>query len=124
MASDADSGRWDWRGAARCRTTDAEELFVTGAEQRRVREFCRACPVRTECLSHALDQRIEFGVWGGMTERERRALLRERPEVTSWARLLSDARAAHYASAADDSAARMATAAEETTAAEGLTETG
>jgi WhiB family redox-sensing transcriptional regulator len=80
--------------------------------------------VRTECLSHALDQRIEFGVWGGMTERERRALLRERPEVTSWARLLSDARAAHYASAADESAARMATAAEETTAAEGLTETG
>lgn len=59
------AGRWNWRAAARCRTTDAEGLFVTGAQQREAREFCRACPVRTECLAHALDQRIEFGVWGG-----------------------------------------------------------
>ena len=42
------------------------------------------CPVRTECLADALDNRIEFGVWGGMTERERRALLRRRPNVSSW----------------------------------------
>jgi WhiB family redox-sensing transcriptional regulator len=39
-----------------------------------------------------LDNRIEFGVWGGMTERERRALLRRRPQVTSWRRLLETAR--------------------------------
>jgi WhiB family redox-sensing transcriptional regulator len=48
--------------------------------------------VRTECLADALDNRIEFGVWGGMTERERRALLRRRPQVTSWRRLLETAR--------------------------------
>ena len=89
------SGRGNWRAAARCRTADAEGLFVTGARQREVRGFCRTCPVRTECLAHALDERIEFGVWGGMTERERRALLRSRPEVTSWAELLSAARRAH-----------------------------
>jgi WhiB family redox-sensing transcriptional regulator len=40
----------------------------------------------------ALDNRVEFGVWGGMTERERRALLRRRPTVTSWRRLLETAR--------------------------------
>ena len=91
-------GRWNWRAAARCRTTDAEDLFVTGARQREARSFCRACPVRTECLAHALDERVEFGVWGGMTERERRALLRARPNVTSWSQLLSDAREAHYGS--------------------------
>ena len=34
--------------------------------------------------AHALDNRMDFGVWGGMTERERRALLRRRPEVRSW----------------------------------------
>jgi WhiB family redox-sensing transcriptional regulator len=39
-----------------------------------------------ECLADALDNRIEFGVWGGMTERERRALLRRHPSVTSWRR--------------------------------------
>jgi WhiB family transcriptional regulator, redox-sensing transcriptional regulator len=94
------TGRWNWRVAARCRTIDADGLFVTGARQREARQFCRTCPVRTECLAHALDQRIEFGVWGGMTERERRALLRARPEVGSWAELLADARTAHYSSAA------------------------
>ena len=89
--------RWNWRNAARCRTDDADELFVTGAQQREAREFCRACPVRTECLAHALDEGVEFGVWGGMTERERRALLRRRPEVTSWHDLLTGARTAYYA---------------------------
>jgi WhiB family redox-sensing transcriptional regulator len=37
-------------------------------------------------LADALDNRIEFGVWGGMTERERRALLRRHPHVGSWKR--------------------------------------
>jgi WhiB family redox-sensing transcriptional regulator len=49
--------------------------------------------VRTECLSDALDNRVEFGVWGGMTERERRALLRRRPDVQSWKQLFAEARA-------------------------------
>jgi WhiB family redox-sensing transcriptional regulator len=44
--------------------------------------------VQRECLAEALDDRIEWGVWGGMTERERRHLLRTRPEVTSWRTLL------------------------------------
>ncbi|MGH3615782.1 MAG: WhiB family transcriptional regulator [Pseudonocardia sp.] len=102
------AGRRNWRGAARCRTDDAEELFVTGAAQREVRRFCVTCPVRTECLAHALDHRIEFGVWGGMTERERRVLLRGRPDVESWWELLADARQAHYASAADETAESLA----------------
>ncbi|MGH3586568.1 MAG: WhiB family transcriptional regulator [Pseudonocardia sp.] len=107
------AGRWNWRSAARCRTTDAERLFVKGARQREARMFCRACPVRTECLAHALDQRIEWGVWGGMTERERRALLRARPEVRSWTELLHEARSAHYTSAADETADHLAAVAEE-----------
>lgn len=90
-------GRVNWRTAARCRTADAEGLFVRGARQREARGFCRTCPVRTECLAHALDERIEFGIWGGMTERERRALLRLRPDVESWSTLLLAARDAHDA---------------------------
>jgi len=43
---------------------------------------------------------VEFGVWGGMTERERRALLRRRPDVTSWRELLETARTAHGRSTA------------------------
>ena len=89
--------RPNWRVAARCRTSDADGLFVTGARQREARVFCRPCPVRTECLAHALDHRVEFGVWGGMTERERRALLRARPDVASWTELLFAAREEHEA---------------------------
>jgi len=38
-----------------------------------------------QCRADALDNRVEFGVWGGMTERQRRALLKQHPEVRSWA---------------------------------------
>lgn len=86
------SAAQDWRTAARCRTEHADDLFVTGARQREARRFCLPCPVRAECLAHALDQRVEWGVWGGATERERRALLRTRPAVRSWREVLTRAR--------------------------------
>ncbi|MFG2987578.1 WhiB family transcriptional regulator [Streptomyces sp. NPDC048258] len=85
----------EWGVRAVCRTADPEELFVEGAAQNRAKAVCSGCPVRTECLAHALDQRIEHGVWGGMTDRERRALLRRRPTVTSWRKLLEAARREH-----------------------------
>jgi WhiB family redox-sensing transcriptional regulator len=85
----------DWTARAACRDLDPDELFVQGAAQNRVKTRCFGCLVRTECLADALDNRVEFGVWGGMTERERRALLRRRPDVASWRKLLDDARAQH-----------------------------
>ncbi|MBB6174177.1 WhiB family redox-sensing transcriptional regulator [Nocardiopsis mwathae] len=85
----------DWSTKAMCRETDPDALFVQGAAQNRAKLICRGCPVRAECLADALDNRIEFGVWGGMTERERRALLRRRPDVTSWRALLETARDAY-----------------------------
>jgi WhiB family redox-sensing transcriptional regulator len=88
---------WDtnWASRARCRGTQPDELFVQGAAQNRAKQLCQGCPVRTECLADALDHRVEFGVWGGLTERERRALLRRRPNVTSWRNLLETARDEH-----------------------------
>ncbi len=83
----------DWTARAACRDTDPDELFVQGAAQNRAKTRCFGCVVRTECLADALDNRVEFGVWGGMTERERRALLRRRPDVLSWRVLLETARA-------------------------------
>lgn len=85
----------DWASQGACRTSNPDELFVQGKEQNRAKAICTGCPVRTECLADALDSRVEFGVWGGMTERERRALLRRRPNVTSWRLLLETARADH-----------------------------
>jgi len=81
----------DWSTEAACRNSDPDALFVQGAAQNRAKVICRSCPVRVQCLADALDNRVEFGVWGGMTERERRALLRRRPNVSSWGRLLEAA---------------------------------
>lgn len=85
----------DWTSAAACKDKQPDELFVKGAAQNRAKQLCMGCPVRTECLAEALDNRMEWGVWGGLTERERRALLRRRPNVTSWRQLLETARAEH-----------------------------
>lgn len=92
---------WDesWGERARCRSTDPDALFVQGARQHEAKKVCHGCPVRTECLAEALDGNIEFGVWGGLTERERRALLRRRPNVISWRALLETAREEHLLAA-------------------------
>ena len=81
----------DWPSMAACQSGDPDALFVQGAEQNVAKRICRSCPVRYECLADALDNRIEFGVWGGMTERERRALLRRHPHVASWRKMFEAA---------------------------------
>lgn len=85
---------WDENWAARglCRDGSPDALFAKGAAQQSAKLICKNCPVVAECLADALDNRTEFGVWGGMTERERRALLRRRPDVRSWAALFRAAR--------------------------------
>ncbi|MCX4681334.1 WhiB family transcriptional regulator [Streptomyces sp. NBC_01433] len=86
------SARAYWHEDAACRSADPDELFADSTRQNRAKAVCTGCPVRTECLAEALDNRVEFGVWGGMTERERRALLRRRPNVASWRQALESAR--------------------------------
>jgi WhiB family redox-sensing transcriptional regulator len=87
----------DWSREAVCKKAQPDELFVRGAAQNLAKRLCTGCPVKTECLAEALDGRLEWGVWGGMTERERRALLNRRPNVTSWRRLLETAMEGHHA---------------------------
>jgi len=73
---------WSQRGA--CIKTMPDALFAQGAAQQAAKHICTRCPVIAECLADSLDNRTEFGVWGGMTERQRRALLKRRPQVVSW----------------------------------------
>lgn len=79
--------RDDWTMRAKCRGME-DALFPEASDQKRARLLCSGCPVRFECLAEALDNRIEWGIWGGMTERERRLLLRQRTDVTSWSAVL------------------------------------
>ncbi len=83
---------WDkeWSQAAACRESEPDALFVRGADQHNAKQVCLRCPVRAECLAEALDNQIEWGVWGGMTERERRALLK-RGANSSWRHILETA---------------------------------
>ena len=77
-----------WSTQAQCSQEQPDALFVEGAEQNRAKRLCAGCPVKADCLAEALDHQIEWGVWGGLTERERRGLLRQFPNVTSWRRLI------------------------------------
>ncbi len=76
-----------WAAQAKCHGT-GDALFVDASDQKQMRLFCDDCPVRIECLAEALDNRMEWGVWGGKTERERRLILRRRPNVKSWRQAL------------------------------------
>ena len=64
---------------ARCREFDPASFFPSdGVGVERARRICAECPVRIECLEYALEYRIDHGVWGGASERERRRILRSR----------------------------------------------
>ena len=84
----ATEGDRAWVSKALCKSADPDELFVRGAAQRKAAVICRHCPVMAQCAADALDNQVEYGVWGGLTERQRRALLKENPDVVSWAEFL------------------------------------
>ena len=79
-----------WPLLAKCRGLQ-DDMFPDGADQKRARTICLGCQVRAECLAEAPDNRIEWGVWGGMPERERRRLLRQHADITSWRQILLEA---------------------------------
>ena len=67
-----------WRSQARCRGTDPELFYpARGESQEAARSVCRRCAVRPECLASALANGEKFGTWGGISEKERRALRRQ-----------------------------------------------
>lgn len=66
-----------WAAYAACREADPEIFFPAsddGADA--ALRICRGCPVVDECRDWSLDMRIRYGVWGGLTERDRRRMLR------------------------------------------------
>ncbi|MER6400480.1 MULTISPECIES: WhiB family transcriptional regulator [unclassified Kitasatospora] len=75
--------RWNWQLAAACRSVDTALFFHPFGErgqahddrEEQAKRICRGCPVREECLRHALEVREPYGVWGGLSETERADLL-------------------------------------------------
>jgi WhiB family redox-sensing transcriptional regulator len=63
----------EWQERALCAQTDPEAFFPEkGGSTREAKRICSGCEVRTECLEYALANDERFGIWGGMSERERR----------------------------------------------------
>jgi WhiB family redox-sensing transcriptional regulator len=66
-----------WQERALCAQTDPEAFFPEkGGSTREAKRICTGCEVRAECLEYALAHDERFGIWGGLSERERRRLKR------------------------------------------------
>lgn len=69
----------DWMQRGLCRDIPPSTFFPSdGVGVDRARLICATCPVKVPCLEHALANRIDHGVWGGCSERERRRILKRR----------------------------------------------
>ena len=67
----------EWQERALCAQTDPEAFFPEkGGSTREAKRICTTCEVRAECLEYALEHDERFGIWGGLSERERRRLKR------------------------------------------------
>jgi WhiB family redox-sensing transcriptional regulator len=73
-----DAAELTWADRALCAEVDPEIFFPEkGGSTLQPKRVCRACPVRAECLDWALEHGERFGIWGGLSERERRPLERQ-----------------------------------------------
>jgi len=71
-------GPW-WFAAAACRDADSDDFFLDrGQKATKAKELCGRCPVVSACLQYAVDAGFDYGIFGGMTPRERMALVRQR----------------------------------------------
>ncbi|MCB1031241.1 MAG: WhiB family transcriptional regulator [Acidimicrobiales bacterium] len=68
-----------WQDLANCLGVEPDLFFPErGASTREAKEVCKGCVVRDECLEYALSNGEKFGIWGGLSERERRRIRRQR----------------------------------------------
>ena len=75
MAEDPADGVLAWQERALCAQTDPGAFFPEkGGSTREAKKVCQSCQVRQECLEYALSNDERFGIWGGLSERERRKL--------------------------------------------------
>jgi WhiB family redox-sensing transcriptional regulator len=77
--TDDDSNPLAWQTDALCAQTDPEAFFPEkGGSTRDAKKICTTCEVKAQCLDYALHNDERFGIWGGLSERERRRLRRAR----------------------------------------------
>ena len=79
MQSETNESAERWQERANCLGVDPDLFFPErGASTREAKAVCRGCEVRMDCLEYALAHGEKFGIWGGLSERERRRVRRQR----------------------------------------------
>lgn len=78
LAEPDEPSELSWQERSLCAQTDPEAFFPEkGGSTREAKKVCTGCDVRRECLEYALEHDERFGIWGGLSERERRKLKRQ-----------------------------------------------
>ncbi len=79
LVEHSNTERAAWRGKAACKGVDPDLFYpIKDSDAEDAKAVCQQCPVRVPCLEYALANNEKEGVWGGLTERERRTILRRR----------------------------------------------
>ena len=79
-----DPGELAWQDKARCAEVDGDLFFPPrGGSSQGAKLICRGCEVRTECLEYALEHDMREGIWGGLSENQRRRIRAERREAAA-----------------------------------------
>ena len=87
-----DDERFDWQARGLCRGVEPEGFFPISEEDAwRAKEICAACNVRESCLVFSLTNRERYGVWGGVTEKERQDMFRRGVAQRVLSKALQDA---------------------------------
>ena len=77
-----DTDEMGWRERALCAQTDPEAFFPEkGGSTREAKKVCLSCEVRAECLESAITNDERFGIWGGLSERERRVVKKDQQQA-------------------------------------------
>lgn len=66
-------GQWTWQQDAACRGV-LPDVFFPDEDPAAAKAICSSCPVRLDCLAFAFEHKERYGIWGGLTEKERAAL--------------------------------------------------
>ena len=78
LDDEAQLGALAWQDRALCAQTDPEAFFPEkGGSTREAKRVCAKCEVRQDCLDYALEHDERFGIWGGLSERDRRRMRRQ-----------------------------------------------
>ena len=79
LVTDEEAAAESWQAFANCLGVDPDLFFPErGASTKEAKQVCQGCVVREDCLEYALANGEKFGIWGGLSERERRRIRRQR----------------------------------------------